>query len=228
MTRSSPAFALALPLALAAAAVLPSAAGAAVTVDVLQACHSNSPLGSDDEPIEVALAGGTPGQAFRLIAARPGRPAASVGSVTGTYDATGAATARITRIGDVGRAVTDGQVVALSLQDAAGAVTPVAETLVTNFTADVAVRPTRLGARRLVQASGTPFANAALSAFLVRGSGRKVLKRVALGTANACGYVRRRVAILPRGLPAGRYRVYVGPGRTLRKADAVYDRVRVR
>jgi hypothetical protein len=228
MPRPSPALALVLPLALAGAAALPSAAGAVVTADVLLECHSNSPLGSADEPIEVGLTGGRPGAAFRLVAARPGRPAGSVGSVAGNFDADGAATARITRIGDVGRSVSAGRVVVLSLQDASGALTPVAETRVTNFTADVAVRPSRLGARRIVRASGTPFAGATLSAFLVRGSGSKVLRRIGLGTANACGHVRRSVAILPRGLRPGAYRVYVGPGTRLRRTDAVYDRVRVR
>lgn len=227
MPRPSSALALALPLALATAALLPSAAGAAVTADVLQTCHSNSPLGSADEPIEVRLDGGVPGQAFRLVAARPGRPVASAGSVAGTYDADGVATVQITRIGDTGRSVSAGQTLVLSVQDATGAVAPVAETLVTNLTADVAIGP-RLGARRLVRASGTPFADAPVSAFLVRGAGRTVLKRVSLGTANACGHVQRRVAILPRGLRPGRYRVYIGTGTRLRKADAVYERVRVR
>lgn len=228
MSHPSPALALVLPLVLAGAAALPSAAAAAVTAEVLLECHSNSPLGSADEPIEVGLTGGRPGEAFRLVAARSGRPAGSLGSVTGTYDADGAATARITRISDVGRSVTAGRLVVLSLQNASGAVTPVAETFVTNFTADVAVRPSRLGARRVVRASGTPFAGVRLSAFLVRGGGSKVLRRVGLGTANACGHVRRRIAILPRGLRPGTYRVYVGPGTRLRKTDAVYDRVRVR
>jgi hypothetical protein len=76
--------------------------------------------------------------------------------------------------------------------------------------------------------SGTPFAGARLSAFLVRASGGRVLRRTPLGRADECGWLRRSAVVLPRTLPRGAYRVYVGAGATLRRADAVYDRLRVR
>lgn len=228
MPRSVPASAVLLPVALVVPLALPATVAAVPTASVLQSCHSHAALGGADEPIEVALAGGEPGAAFRVLAARAGRPAGSLGAVAGTYDADGDATVRITRLRGIGPTPGAGRSVVIAVQDAAGAVTPVAETLVTAWSVDVAAAPRRLGARRVVRASGTPFADVRLSAFLVRGSGSKVLRRVSLGTADGCGYVRRSVAILPRGLRPGAYRVWVGPGTRLRRSDAVYDRLRVR
>lgn len=218
---------LALPAALGGLLLAPATGSAAITGSVLQACHSNSPLGSADEPIEAELAGGTPGAAFRMLATLPGRTAGGVGQVTGTFDAAGEATARIVRLGGVGTAPAAGRVVALSVQEGATPV-PIAETLVTNFTVDVATRPAGVGARRLVRVSGTPFADQRLSAFLVRASGGRVLRRVSLGEADGCGHLRRRVVVAPRGLAPGAYRVYVNAGTTLRRAAGVYDRLRVR
>jgi len=228
MPRPTSALAALVPAVLLVPLVLPAGAAAVPTADVLLACHAHSPLGGPDEPIDVALSGGEPGAAFRVLATRPGRPAGSVGSAGGTYGADGDATVRIPRLAGIGSAPTAGRAVEIAVQDAAGVVTPVAETLATTFAVDVAASPSRLGARRVVRVSGTPFADRRLSAFLVRGSGTKVLRRISLGTADACGYVRRSVAILPRGLRSGSYRVWVGPGTKLRRTAALYDRVRVR
>lgn len=227
MRRPRPLLLLVPPVA-AASLALPASGSADVTGSVLLPCHSNSPLGSREEPIEVGLAGGTPGGAFRLLATLPGGRAGGVGSVTGTFDPDGEATARIVRLGGLGRAVSAGRPVGLTVQEGAGAPVPIAETLVTNLTVDVAARPASPGARRRVRVSGTPFADARLSAFLVRASGGRVLRRVALGRANACGYVRRTVAVAPRSLPRGSYRVYVAAGTELRRSQAVYARLRVR
>lgn len=204
------------------------AATAAPTASVLLPCHSLAALGGPDEPIEIALAGGDPGAAFRLLAARPGRAPGSVGAVAGAYDADGDATVRITRMRGLSSAPSPGRTVQLAVQDAGGAVVPVAETLVAPWTVDVAARPARPGARRVVRVSGTPFAGARLSAFLVRAGSSKVLRRVTLGTADDCGYVRRSVAIVPRGLRRGSYRVWVGAGTKLRRTAAVHDGLRVR
>ncbi|MDO9406805.1 hypothetical protein [Patulibacter sp.] len=219
---------LAVPAVLAAALAVPTVASAAVTGSVLLPCHSNSPLGSADEPIEVGLSGGTPGAAFRVLASLPGRRAGGVGSTTGTFDGDGDATARILRLGGLGRAVSAGRPVALAVQEGAGAPVTVAETLVTNFTVDVATHPTGPGARRRVRVSGTPFAEQRVSAFLVRASGGPVLRRTPLGRADACGFLRRTVAVAPRSLAPGAYRVYVGTGTKLRRSQAIYDRLRVR
>lgn len=224
--------------ALASAALLPAAllvplasapgAAAAPTASVLQPCHAVAVLGGPDEPIEVALAGGDPGTTFRLLAARPGRAAGSAGSTAGVYDADGDATVRITRLRGLGTTPSPGRTVDLAVRDAGGTITPVAETLAAPWTVDVAASPARLGARRVVRASGTPFAGARLSAFLVRAGSTKVLRRVSLGTADDCGHVRRSVAILPRGLRPGSYRVWVGAGSKLRRSAAVHEALRVR
>ena len=52
------------------------------------------------------------------------------------------------------------------------------------------------------------------------GSGR-VLRRVRLGGANACGYVRTRAVVAPRGRGGGSYVLYVNAGRRLNKNKAV-------
>ncbi len=206
----------------------PTPGSAAISGSVLLPCHSNSPLGSRDEPIETALDGGTPGATFRLVASLPGRATGGVGAATGTFDADGTATVRITRLGGLGTRPMPGRTVALAVQEGSGPVVSVAETRVTNLSVDVATRPARLGARRLVRVSGTPFSGARLSAFLVRASGGPVLRRTALGRADDCGWLRRTAAVLPRSLPRGAYRVYVGTGSRLRRSAALYDRLRVR
>lgn len=228
MPRPAPATAALLPVALLVLTSMPVAAVAAPTASVLLPCHSVAVLGGPDEPVEVALAGGEPGATFRLLAARPGRPAGSAGASAGVYDADGDATVRIARLRGLGAAPSAGRTVQLAVQDAAGPAVPVAETLVAPWTVDVATSPSRPGARRVVRASGTPFAGARLSAFLVRAGSTKVLRRVSLGTADDCGHVRRSVAILPRGLRPGAYRVWVGAGTKLRRAAAVHERLRVR
>jgi hypothetical protein len=203
------------------------AASAAVTATLNQACYTHIPTAGSD-PIVATLAGGTPGANFILSAAAPGRATGSSGSTTGTFDAAGNATAQIQNIsppsGTIGP--TRGQTVNLTVQDfgAGGAEQPVGQTLVTNLAMSVASRPRSPRARRQVSVSGTPFAGQRLYGFITRGSGSRVLRRISLGTANACGFVTARRVVAPRSYAPGNYRLYINAGRSLNKSRALGSR----
>ena len=207
--------------------VMAPAASAAVTATLNQACYTHIPTAGSD-PIVAALAGGTPGANFILAAAGPGKATGSSGSTTGTFDAAGNATAQITNIsppsGTIGP--TRGQAVNLVVQDfgAGGAEQPVGQAMVTNLAMSVASRPRSPRARRQVSISGTPFAGQRMYGFVVKGTSRRVLRRISLGTANACGFVTARQIVAPRSFRPGTYRLYINPGRSLDKARALGSR----
>lgn len=203
------------------ALLLAAPAGAsAVTGTVLGSCHTNVVSGGTDEPIEVELAGGTPGAAFTLRAALPGRPSGSTGTATGTYDASGDATARITTLAGLGRSPSAGRVLDLVVREGSGPEVAIGQTLVTNYALSVAASPRSPRSRRLIRVSGTPLADQRLYGFVVRRGSTRVLRRIALGVADECGALRSRVVVAPRGGVRGAYRLYVGPGKTLRRSAA--------
>lgn len=81
-----------------------------------------------------------------------------------------------------------------------------------------------------VAVSGVQFANKTLYGFLVSFKGRpgrftKTLSRVTLGKADACGYLRKTVTLLPPKVkvPPGRFpQLYVNVGPKLDKPNAVW------
>ena len=203
------------------------AASAAVTATLNQACYTHIPTQGSD-PIVATLAGGTPGANFILSAAAPGKATGSSGSATGTFDAAGNATAQLANVsppsGTIGP--TRGQVINLTVQDfgAGGAEQPVGQTLITNLAMSVASRPTSPRARRQVSISGTPFANQRIYGFVVRGTSRNVLRRILVGTTNACGFATTRKIVAPRDFAPGSYRLYLNAGRSLNKSRALGSR----
>lgn len=214
MSRRTPA----LGLAAAVVVLLSLPAGAsAVTGTVLGSCHTNVVSGGTDEPIEVELTGGTPNAAFTVLAALPGKASGSTGTATGTYDAGGDATVRITELRGLGSAPSAGRDLNLSVREGAGSEVAIGQTTVVNFALRVATTPRSPRARRVVSVSGTPFAGQRLYGFVVRKGSRKVLRRIPLGVADACGALRARAVVGPRTAARGSYRLYVGPGRTLRR-----------
>ena len=214
-------------LVAAGALIAAPSASAAVTATLDQACYTHVPTQGSD-PIVATLTGGTPGAGFVLAAQAPGKPTGSSGSASGTFDAAGNATAQITDIsppsGTIGP--TRGQAVSLTVQDfgAGGAEQPVGQTLVTNLALSVASRPTSPRAHRRVSVSGRPFAGQRLYGFVVKGTSRRVLRRLSLGTANECGFVTSRQIVAPRSFAPGSYRLYVNVGRTLDKSRALGSR----
>ncbi|MEA2194881.1 MAG: hypothetical protein QOG42_1315 [Solirubrobacteraceae bacterium] len=197
----------------------------AVTGSVAKPCVSHIPT-KGSEPIVVTLAGGTPGADFQVAATIAGKGRGSAGSTTGTFDAAGNGTAAITDVFPPSGSIDPirGEPVAISAMDfgAPGAVdTPIGATLVTNLALDVALKPRRPSAKRTITVSGTPFAGRQVYGFVVRGSGRKVLKRISLGTADGCGYARAKAVVAPKHYRHGNYRLYVNAGPTLNKDYAL-------
>jgi hypothetical protein len=202
------------------------ASASAVTATLNQSCYMRVPT-RGSEPVVIALSGGTPNANYLVAATIPGKGIGSAGSVSGTFDATGSATATITDISMPGGSITPskGRKVDLSIKDyGAGAVeTPIGSTLVTTLSMDIATKPKNIRLRREVSVSGTPFANQALSAFVVKGSSSKVLRRIPLGKANGCGYVSKKAIVAPKTYKIGSYRLYVNAGKTLTKTKAIYS-----
>ncbi|WP_354697684.1 hypothetical protein [Paraconexibacter sp. AEG42_29] len=208
----------------AALLVVPASAAAAVTGTLDQKCYSHIPAGGS-EPIVAALSGGTPNAPFQLGAGAPGKAFGSSGSVTGTFDATGSATATLRDVAFPGGSSkpSKGRKVNLSVVDngAGGAVSSVGSALVTNLAIDVDAGPKKARSSRLVSISGTPFANQALSAFIVKGSSTRVLKRIPLGRSNACGFADTKAVVAPPTRTPGSYRLYINAGKTLKKSLAL-------
>lgn len=208
----------------AAALLAAPATASAVTGSVDQPCFSTIP-GRGSEPLVVHLSGGTPNGSY-VLTAKAAKGTGTAGSTSGTFDATGAATATITSLSVPGGSSkpSAGRAVDLVVKDigAGGAETPVASAKITNLTMDVVSNTRRVRAVREIRVSGTPFAGQTLYAFIVKGSSSKVLKRIALGKTNACGYVTRKAIVAPPSGSRGSYRLYVNPGITLKKSKAIY------
>jgi len=223
-------FAVGLAAAAALLAAVPAGASAAVSATLSKACYSNIPT-RGSEPIVATLTGGTPGGRFQLNTVAPNRPGGSLGFVSGNFDAAGNAVAQITswRLPTFTINPSKGQTVVLTVSDyTAGALdVPVAQTRVTNVAMDVSSKPRSPRRKRKVAVSGSPFANQRLYGFIVKGTSRKVLRRISLGRANACGYVSSRQIVAPRSYRPGSYRLYVNAGRTLNKQRAIGSRFRI-
>jgi hypothetical protein len=202
------------------------AASAAITGSVAKPCYVHVPT-RGSEPIVVTLAGGTPGAHFIVNATARGKTLGSAGVADGDFDATGNGTARLTDdlppSGSIGPV--KGESLVISARDfgagAASIETPIAQTLITNLAMDVSARPRNPRKARAITVSGTLFAGQQLFGFIVKGSNPKVLRRLALGTADGCGYLKSKGVVAPRSFRHGSYRFYVNAGPKLNKALAI-------
>ena len=211
-------------------------ASAAVTGTVTKPCYLHVPT-TGTEPIVVTLAGGTPGAHFIVKATSPGKGLGSAGFVDGTFDAAGNGTAQLTDVfppsGSIGPI--KGEPLVLTAQDfgtvAAPVPTPVdvpvATTLITNFAMDVSSSPRSPRARRAITVSGTIFAGQKLYGFVVKGTNPKVLRRLSLGTADGCGYLKSKGVVAPKSFRRGSYRFYVNAGPKLNKKLAIGSGFRI-
>jgi hypothetical protein len=216
--------------AVLAAAVLSlgtaSVASAAITGSVGKPCYVHVPT-RGSEPIVVTLAGGTPGAHFIVNATSRGKSLGSAGVADGDFDAAGNGTAQLDDVfppsGSIGPV--KGEPLVISARDfgagAASIETPIAETLITNLAMDVAARPRNPHKARAITVSGTLFAGRELYGFVVKGSSPKVLRRLSLGTADGCGYLKSKGVVAPRSFEHGSYRFYVNAGPKLNKALAI-------
>jgi hypothetical protein len=207
-------------------------ASAAVTGTVSKPCYLHVPV-KGSEPIVVTLAGGTPGANFIVKATSPGKGIGSAGFVNGTFDAAGNATAAVADVfppsGSIGPI--KGEPLVLTVQDfgtGTGAVdVPIAQTLITNFAMEVSAKPRSPRKARAVTVSGTIFAGQKLYGFVVKGTNPKVLRRLSLGTADGCGYLKSKGVVAPKGFRRGSYRFYVNAGPKLNKALAIGSGFRI-
>lgn len=212
--------------ALAGAAVLfasPVAATAA-TGTIAKPCYTHVPT-QHTEPVVVALTGGTPNAPFVVSATAPGKDKGSAGSASGTFDAAGNGTATINDVFPPSGSIKPikGEPIVLSVADfgAGGVDTPFGQTLITNLQLDVSTTPRSPRAKRNITVSGTPFASQAIYGFVVKGTNPKVLRKIKLGTADGCGYLRSKGVVAPKSFRRGTYRLYVNAGPTLNKLLAI-------
>jgi hypothetical protein len=100
---------------------------------------------------------------------------------------------------------------------------PIAHTLVTTLSMSVADRPSNPRARRLVRVSGAPFAHRRVYGFITTTHGKRVLRRIALGRGDVCGFTSAKVVVAPPRFQAGHYRLYVNAGKKLNKRSALWS-----
>lgn len=213
-----------LALAAAGAVLLTPGSALAVTGSATQPCYSHIPT-KGSEPLTIALTGGTPNGRYQVAATIPGKGTGSAGSNTGTFDATGNATATIENVSVPGGTInpTAGRQVQLTVQDFTAGTGEVAigTTKITNLTVDVANTPRSPRAHRKVSVSGTPFANKTIYGFVTKPGSSTVLRKIPLGRGNACGYVSASRVVAPRTYRKGTYRLYINAGPTLKKSAAL-------
>jgi hypothetical protein len=188
----------------ALALALPSAASAG-SLAVNQACfvHAPPPIGhSESQPINVAVSGGTPGDNFQVVAGDSGQ----FGNTTGTFDGAGNGAATLTDVFPPSGSINPlpGDVVPLHVVDftpAGEQVIATGQTLITNLAIQVASKPSNPYRKRVIRVSGlTPLAGPGplYASFASGYHGTKIIKRIKLGTPNACGYLRTKKVLPPR------------------------------
>lgn len=215
-------------LAVAGAALslaLPAVASAG-TLTANQSCYTHFPLTTSavkTQPMYVTVTGGTPGGRFQVRAGRtPGD--AGFGSAGASFNASGVGVAVIS---DVYPSSID-PLAGLTLYLAAHDFTTDTDiatgtTKLTNAAIEVDRLPTNSFRKRVLRVSGlTPiFGAGALYGSYVRGyNGKKVIKRVKLGTPNACGFLKVK-RVLPPARGFHKWALYVHVGRHLDRAKSL-------
>lgn len=205
------------------ALALPSAASAG-TLTVSQACyvHVPPPFGhSESQPINVAVTGGTPGDDFQVVAGDSGQ----FGSATGTFDGAGNGVAQLTGVFPPSGSINplSGDAIPLHVVDftSGGQVTiATGSTLMTNLAIQVAAKPSNPYRKRVIRVSGlTPLAGPGplYASFASGYHGTKIIKRIKLGTPNACGYLRAKKVLPPRH-GVHKWVMYVHVGKSFSKS----------
>jgi len=210
------------------------AVGSAATITPSAPCYAtlyddSKPSGQklQYQPMVGTITGGTPGGRFQIYGV-----GGKAGSQVGNFDGAGNASYTIASYSTPGINPSAGRTVKLEVTEFLGAggtpITGSASVKVSTIAVDVATRPSNPRKARVVRVSGTPFANQKLYGFIVRGSkSSKVLKRISLGTANACGYARKRAIVAPSSYRTGSYRLYINAGKKLDKSKAIANGFRI-
>ncbi|MDO9406806.1 hypothetical protein [Patulibacter sp.] len=210
----------------AAAAVLGLAAlpavSSAATIVPSAPCYAtqfaNSKLSY--QPMTGTITGGTPGGRFQIFGV-DGKAAGQVGN----FDAAGNAQYTITSFSSAGINPSAGRTIELQVREFGAGGSPITgstKVKVSTVAIDVANRPSSPRSKRVFRVSSTSYAGQKLYAFVVKGkSSRKVLKRISLGTANECGYVRKKTVTVPSRYQINKnYYIYVNPGKKLDKSKS--------
>ena len=215
----------------AAAAFAGPAAASAATGTLNQACYTHVPT-RGSQPIVIALTGGTPGADYEVAATVPGKGLGSAGSAAGTFDAAGNATAQITDVSPPSGTIdpTKGQPVSISVQDFGVDGSPpvtIGNALITTLSMSVSDKPSNPRARRAIRVSGAPFANRRIYGFITKTHGSHVLKRIALGRGDVCGFTTTKAVVAPPSFKPGTYRLYVNAGKKLNKKASLWTSFRI-
>ena len=210
----------------AAVALIAPAAASAVTGSIHQACVTHVPT-KGSQPILITLTGGTPGAGYVVAASVPGKALGTAGSADGNFDAAGNATTQIADVFPPSGTINPikGQAVDISVQDFGvdGAPSvPIGHVLVTNLALTVSSKPSSPHARRAIRVSGTPFAHRSVFGFITKSHGSHVLKRIALGRGNVCGFASTKAVVAPKDFRVGTYRLYINAGKKLNKRKALF------
>ena len=209
----------------AAAALAGPAVASAATGTLNQPCYTHIPTRSS-QPIVISLTGGTPGADYEVAATVPGKGLGSAGSADGTFDAAGNAIAQITDVSPPSGTIdpTKGQAVSISVQDFGVEGAPpvtIGTALITTLSMSVSDKPSNPHARRLIRISGAPFAHRRLYGFITKLHGSHVLKRIAIGRGDVCGFAKTKAVVAPPSFKAGNYRFYINAGKKLNKKFAL-------
>jgi hypothetical protein len=214
----------------AAVGLAAPAVGAAATVTVDRACYSHV-IAGPSTPVIASVTGGTPGAPFQVIATVPGKGEGSAGSRSGTFDGAGNGVVSIENVTVPGGTIepSAGRKIDISVKDFGnGVLAPGPSPRVTDIAVSINSSPRNIRLRRTVKVSGSlASAGQRLYGFIVKGTSRHVLRRVALGKANVCGYASHRVVVAPKNYHTGEYRMYINAGKTLSKRSAIYTKFRI-
>ncbi|MCK9247786.1 MAG: hypothetical protein M0P31_02245 [Solirubrobacteraceae bacterium] len=200
--------AAAVPTAALLAVAVPATTQAA-TITPTKACYTRVPT-KGSEPIVVNITGGIPGGRFQVF--DPGNRASST---TGTFDALGNATAAMASFSTGSINPSKGKTLQIKVQEFTpnGPVETGSTTVkVTNLSLSLARTPRSAYARRTWRVSGITPLSGGNVLYATWRRGNKTVKRIRLGKANACGYLKVRKSAIPRSKHR-RFKLYVHSGK---------------
>lgn len=189
---------LAAPAVVFAALAVPVSSSASV-VNLATPCVSHVPTGGY-QPISGTVSGGVPGGRFQIFGVD-----GKASSFVGTFDGAGNAPFSIPSYSVRGISPSKGQTVQLAVNEFTpngAVVTGGGAVKVTTLTIDLANKPRSAYAKRVWRLSGLAPVTGDRTVWASWYRGKKLVKRIKLGTSNECGYLR----VKRSGFPSKRYR----------------------
>lgn len=186
-------WAFAAPAVVLAALAVPTAASASV-INLQNPCVAHEPVGGY-QPISGTVSGGTPGGRFQIFGVD-----GKASSFVGTFDGAGNAPFAITSYSVRGIAPSKGQTVALAVNEFTPGGVVVSGTgavKVTTLAIDLSNKPRAAYSKRVWAISGLAPVTGDRSLWASWYRGKKLVKRIKLGVANECGYLRVKRSAFP-------------------------------